>query len=229
MLPARVAETYQKTEFELFYFNGRGLAETSRLLFAYAQRPYDDKRFPLEIIDFATRKFKRDEFDNAKAEGALDLSLGKVPFLKTQGVTISQSKSIERFLAKQLNCMGATDLEGALIDAFCEHIRDIKTEYQPYRKLEGEGEGGVEKFFGDVLPAKLKALEKTLSLSDTWLIGNSVSLADITLFSLVDFFDDKPKIVKTLQSTPKLFASYHNLSNLPQIKKWLTNRPASLF
>ena len=196
MLPARVAETYQKPEFELTYFNGRGLAETSRLLFAYAQRVYVDKRFPLEIIEFATRKFKRDEFDNAKAEGALDLSLGKVAFLKTQGVTISQSKSIERFLAKQFNCMGATDLEGALIAAFCEHIRDVKTEYQPYRKLEG-GEGGPEKFFGDVLPAKLKALEKTLSLNDKWLIGNAVSLADITLFSLVDFFDDQPKIVKT--------------------------------
>ena len=72
-----MAETYQKPEFELFYFDGRGLAETSRLLFAYAQRVYVDKRFPLEIIDFATRKFKRDEFDNAKAEGALDLSLGR--------------------------------------------------------------------------------------------------------------------------------------------------------
>jgi len=227
MLPARVAETYQKPEFELTYFNGRGLAETSRLLFAYTQREYVDKRFPLEIIDLKTRKFKREEFDKAKAEGALDLSLGKVPFLKTQGVTVSQSKSIERFLAKQLNCMGATDLEGALIDAFCEHVRDIKTEYQPYRKLEGEG--GVEKFFGVELPAKLKALEKTLSPNDKWVIGDSVSLADVTLFSLVDFFDDKPKIVKILQSTPKLFESYHHLSNLPQIKEWLNTRPASLF
>ena len=136
---------------------------------------------------------------------------------------------IERAAAKAGSATRAfqSNSEGALIDAFCEHIRDVKTEYQPYRKLEGEG--GVEKFFGVELPAKLKALEKTLSPNDKWVIGDSVSLADVTLFSLVDFFDDKPKIVKILQSTPKLFESYHHLSNLPQIKEWLNTRPASLF
>ena len=89
---------------------------------------------------------------------------------------------------------------------------------------------GLEKFFGGELPTKLKALEKTLSLNDDWLIGNCVSLADVSLFSLMDFFDDKAKVVKTLQqSTPKLYASYYNLLNLPQIKEWVDNRPFTPF
>ena len=225
-----MAQTYQQPEFELTYFDGRGLAETSRLIFEYTRTPYVDKRFPLEIIDFNKRKFKREEFDKAKAEGALDLSLGKVPFLKTEGITLSQSKSIERFLAKKLECLGSSDLEAALIDAFCEHIRDVKTSYQPYRQLEGEAkQKGFEKFFGDDLPTKLQALEKTLAPADKWVIGNSASLADITLFSLVEFFDDKSKIVEILGSNPKLFASYQNFSTLPQITEWVNNRPATLF
>ena len=225
-----MAEKYQQPEFELTYFNGRGLAETSRLVFAYTGTPYVDKRFPLEIVDFSKRQFKRKEFDKAKAGGELDLSLGKVPFLKTGGITLSQSKSIERFLAKRLGCMGTTDLETALIDAFCEHIRDVKTSYQPYRQLEGEAkQEGLDKFFGEELPAKLKALEKTLAPSDRWVIGTSASLADITLFSLVEFFDDKSRVIKILESTPKLFASYSNFSTLKQIKEWVDNRPVTPF
>ena len=225
-----MAQNRQQPEFELTYFNGRGLAETSRLIFAYTRTLYKDERFPLEIVDFSKRQFKRVEFDKAKEAGALDLSLGKVPFLKTGGITLSQSKSIERFLAKRLGCMGTTDLETALIDAFCEHIRDAKTSYQPYRQLEGEAkQEGLDKFFGEELPAKLKALEKTLAPSDRWVIGTSASLADITLFSLVEFFDDKSKVIKILESTPKLFASYSNFSTLTQIKEWVDNRPVTPF
>ena len=36
---------------KLVYFNGRGMAETSRLLFAAGGVEYEDFRYPLEIID----------------------------------------------------------------------------------------------------------------------------------------------------------------------------------
>ena len=79
------------------------------------------------------------------------------------------------------------------------------------------------------LRPKLKSLEKTLVPSDRWVIGTSASLADITLFSLVEFFDDKSKVIKILESTPKLFASYSNFSTLTQIKEWVDNRPVTPF
>ena len=89
-----------------------------------------------------------------------------------------------------LHCQGRTWLSSD---------RDIKIDYRPYGKLKGEDKIiGLEKFFGGELPTKLKALEKTLSLNDDWLIGNCVSLADISLFSLMDFFDDKKLIFSGL-------------------------------
>jgi len=39
---------------KLCYFNGRGLAETSRMILAVAGAEYEDFRYPLEVIDWAT-------------------------------------------------------------------------------------------------------------------------------------------------------------------------------
>ena len=36
---------------KLTYFNGRGLAETSRVLLAISGQPYEDFRYPLNVID----------------------------------------------------------------------------------------------------------------------------------------------------------------------------------
>ena len=85
-------------DLELTYFNGRGLAETTRLLLALAGQPFTDTRFPLKVLDFSTYSFERKEFDEAKAGGKLVKSIGKVPFLRTKGLVIPQSKAIERYV-----------------------------------------------------------------------------------------------------------------------------------
>jgi hypothetical protein len=41
--------------FELQYFDGRGLAEVSRLLFAATQTPFVDTRLPLTFVSGRTR------------------------------------------------------------------------------------------------------------------------------------------------------------------------------
>jgi hypothetical protein len=43
--------------------------------------------------------------------------------------TIGQSKAIERFVARKLGLYGSNEIESALIDIICEHIRDIKQKY----------------------------------------------------------------------------------------------------
>jgi hypothetical protein len=36
-------------QYTLHYFNGRGLAEVSRLLFAATQTPFEDNRLPITL------------------------------------------------------------------------------------------------------------------------------------------------------------------------------------
>ena len=165
---------------KLCYFNGRGLAETSRLILAVAGVDYEDYRYPLEVLDWATFNMVREEFDKDKSEGKLEKSMGKVPFLvvKDEGgneVTICQSKAIERYLAHRYGFMGSSELEAAQIDSLCECVRDFKDLYQPVRKMENKEEA-MQKWFGETLVGKLGEFEKLLgdggyAVGDSWSMG----------------------------------------------------------
>ena len=161
----------------LNYFNGRGLAETSRLILAVVDKKYKDFRYPLEVIDWKTYNMVRKEFDEDKASGKLWKSMGKLPFLEVGGQVISQSKSIERYLARRFKLMGDTNEEGALIDSYCEYIRDFKTAYQTVRKAENKEEA-MAKWFGETLPEKL-------SLIAIFSFGKSLSLYPLSTIPLV--------------------------------------------
>eukprot|EP00438_Fugacium_kawagutii_P029069 Skav206013 [mRNA] locus=scaffold1644:115296:123244:+ [translate_table: standard] len=113
--------------YKLTYFDIRGLAENARIIFAAAKQPYEDVRLSLNFGvpgDFST--IQRPEFDDMKAKGLLDASLGKVPLLEVDGAQIGQSKAIERFLASSLGMMGSSPVEAGQIDQLGETVRDIK-------------------------------------------------------------------------------------------------------
>ncbi|CAH1784062.1 unnamed protein product [Owenia fusiformis] len=98
--------------FKLTYFNVRGRGELIRLLFAYAEKQYEDNRVNFE------------NWPALKPETPY-LSL---PILEHGGVTIGQSVSIARYVAKELGLAGRTTLEQALTDGIIDSITDIFNE-----------------------------------------------------------------------------------------------------
>eukprot|EP00026_Physarum_polycephalum_P014516 Phypoly_transcript_15038.p1 GENE.Phypoly_transcript_15038~~Phypoly_transcript_15038.p1 ORF type:complete len:176 (+),score=36.61 Phypoly_transcript_15038:66-593(+) len=114
--------------YKLTYFNARALAEVSRLMFAIANVKYEDKRYPTEG--------DRPEWKADKGKYYFE----KIPELEYNGHVIPQSKAIERFLAKKLGFAGNNEVEGALIDAYSEQIRDINISYGQVKKREQERE-----------------------------------------------------------------------------------------
>ena len=215
---------------KLVYFNGRGLAETSRLLMALAKQDYEDFRYPLEIIDWSTHNMVKEEFDRDKADGKLTLSLNKVPYLEVDGHVICQSKSIERYLARRFNMMGSNDIEAAHIDSICEVVRDIKDAYQKVRRLDVEERTqGMNVWFNETLPSRFSDLEVILN-NDNHSVGNLISLADVVLYSLcVQFFDDKESAYAATSNTPKLRGIVNHISENPLIEQWLERRPTTNF
>jgi prostaglandin-H2 D-isomerase / glutathione transferase len=214
---------------KLCYFNGRGLAETSRFIFAITEQPYTDFRYPLDIIDWSTYTFRRDEFDQDKADGKLACSLNKLPYLEVDGEVIPQSKSIERYLARKFGMMGSNEVEAAQIDAICEYVRDFKTEYQRTRLLKDDArDTGMTKWFEETLPEKLTNLDKIVG--ETFSVGNQTSLADVTLYTFIaQFFDEGRRARAACDKAPNIESVVLRISELPTVQKWIANRPTTDF
>ena len=215
---------------KLCYFNGRGLAETSRLLFAIQGEEYEDFRYPLEVIDFSKHEMNKEEFDTDKADGKLVHSLNKLPYLEVDGVIIPQSKTIERFLARRFNMMGDTDVQGAQIDSICECVRDFKDLYQKVRALpEDEKEKGMVEWFTVTLVEKLTLLENLLG-ENGFAVGNTLSLADVVLYSFItQFFDNKEASYNATLATPRLKAIVDSVGANEKVVDWLEKRPKTVF
>ena len=217
------------SKLKLCYFNARGLAETSRLILAIANKDYEDYRYPLEVIDWKTYSFKKDEFEEDKKNGLLKKSLNKVPYLVVDDEIICQSKSIERFLANRFGLMGSNEIESAKIDSICECIRDFKTAYQTVRKLpEDKKAEGMNKWFNETLPTKMEDLEHLVNLD--YSVGKKISLSDIVLYSFVnDFFDNKVGALNSIKNCPNILSVVKQISSLKSIQKWLSKRPETSF
>lgn len=214
---------------KLVYFNARGLAETSRMLLAVAGQDYEDFRFPFKIVDMSIFKFERPEFDAAKAKGELAGSLHKLPALHVDGVTIGQSKAIERYLARRFGMMGSNELEAAQIDAICEYVKDFKSDYQSVRKCQEEEKPEKSKiWFEKTLPEKLGALDAIVGKK--YAVGNSLSLADITLYNfLVHFFDNTEGAKGALDTTENIKTVVENTAQHEALQEWIRTRPVTDF
>ncbi len=215
--------------YTLKYFLGRGFAETTRVLFAIAKVDFVDERIP---IDFNT--FAHPEFDVRKASGEFDINMGRIPVLDYKGpdgeFSIGHSRSIERFVAKKLGFFGSNDTEAALIDMITEHVRDIKQKYNDSKvgKKDADLEAAKTKFISEDLPVWFGKLEKCLSGTNGFAVGSNISLADVTIYSLVnDFFDDLAGAAAATAAAPRVAASAESVA--VAAASWFQSRPVTKY
>jgi hypothetical protein len=224
---------------KLTYFNGRGLAETSRVLFAIAGQEYEDFRYPIQVLDWSIFKMVREEFDADKRQGKFWDSLDKLPRLEVDGQVVFQSKSIERYLANRFDLLGSTPLETAFIDSIGETIRDFKDGYQKVRNSPAETkEAAMQTYFSETLPSLLLELSNVIRTRRTYdtidhysfVIGNKLSLADVQIFLfLTDFFDNKDLVLSAYEDLAVIKTIVANVGNLGSVKNWLSIRPQTPF
>merc|ERR1711872_1069693 len=176
------------------YFNGRGRAETSRLVLAYAGVSYEDERITGEQL----------------AALKPTLAYGQLPKLEYKGESLYQSVSIARFLAREFGIAGKTNLEKAQGD---ERVKEEK----------------MKKVVGETIPTSFANLEKNLERrGGEFFVGDNFSWAELHLLQLVDLIVSM-KSQKVLESTPKLANLIQRTKNVPNIKKYLEERPETEF
>ncbi|XP_064795241.1 hematopoietic prostaglandin D synthase-like isoform X4 [Oncorhynchus masou masou] len=97
------------TSYKLTYFNMRGRAELPRYIFAYAGIAFEDRR--VEWRDWPSIK--------------KTFPLGKLPVLEVNGLPLTQSLAIARFLAKEAGLVGNSRLAEAQADALVDTLNDF--------------------------------------------------------------------------------------------------------
>lgn len=202
--------------YKLHYFNGRGRAEVSRLIFATVGQKFEDIRY------------EQSEWPALKAR----MPLGQMPLLEIDGVQLPQSLSIARFLAKQFQLAGRDNLEQAKVDAVADTVSEPMALLIPLRgeKDEAKKKENLRKFFAEDLPKHLRNLEtlaKSFSNGGPFFVGNHLTWADL------HFYDVGESLLQVdgtaLNNFPWLKRNRQEVERHPKIAAYLQSRPRTLF
>uniref|UniRef100_A0A915AJW2 glutathione transferase n=1 Tax=Parascaris univalens TaxID=6257 RepID=A0A915AJW2_PARUN len=200
-------------QYKLTYFNIRGLAEGARLMFHHAG------------VDFEDNRLEREDWPLLKP----NTPFGQLPLLEVDGEVLAQSTAIFRYLGRKFGLAGKTPMEEAQVDSIFDAYKDFIAEVRPYFLVAGEDyPGDKEKLLKElVIPAREKhfpGLEKFLNKSGSgYLVGDSVTWADIVISDSLATWETL--VPDLLGNYPVLKKFVEHVRDLPNIKKWIAERP----
>merc|ERR1712110_161800 len=202
------------SDIKLTYFNGRGRAETSRLILAHAGVRYTDQRLTSE--QFLAVKDK--------------LPFGQLPVAKINGQVVYQSMAIARCLADMFGLAGQTNLEKAQADEIVDAVNDLfNARVAAVRETDEVKKTEMTKMLmSETIPNTLARLEARLEQrGGQFFVGNNLTWADLHLFAGIDILraDD----LDLLDQYPKMKNMIERIETEPNIAKWLQSRPKTLF
>ena len=206
------------------YFAGKGLAETSRLMFFATNTPFSDVRYPMDV-----KTFSRPEFDAAKASGAFPMDQVPVLVVKKAGkeYRLCQSKAVARYVAGATGLAGSSAEEAADIDSVCETVVDLSN-----ASSQAKDEDAKKKFLEETLPKALAYFEKLLGAGFS--VGGKLSQADIVLYNFATHYfspsafnnGGNPAAAALVSASPKVASIVATVKALPGIASWEAGRAA---
>jgi len=223
---------------ELKYFDARGAAEVSRLLLVLADVEYKDTRYTITPGTMESPTFLA-----AKNSNELDMNLSRAPVLVVDdGITIGQSHTIERFIARTYGLMGDTELEASLVDCITEHCRDVKDaqmkkgfSFFTRDKTNEEKAAARIGWFSEDMPTMLGKIEKVVQQTSGemgYAVGKKTTYADAVIFALIGdctLSGDIEDSLKAGEKCDQLKAIVERISNDERVSKWLKDRPVTNF
>lgn len=211
---------------KVFYFDMYGRAEVLRMTLAASGIAFDDVRF--DCSAFTAPHWTGNASGAQWAAMKSSVPFGQLPLLELNNgaIRIAQSRACERFVAAANGLLGASAWEAAQIESVCEFLRDI---YERWVLLfavpRGEQAAARAKFvaasdfsplFGDN--------------ANAFLVGDALSLADITLLNLVLEFDFSARDALLAHPISALLVAHRDkISALPNIASYLNKRPDRRF
>ncbi|XP_017881706.1 glutathione S-transferase-like [Ceratina calcarata] len=199
--------------YKLVYFNVMGLGEPIRFLLSYGGAEFKDVRV----------EHSSDEWIKMKPT----LPFGQLPVLEIDGKVYSQTLPICRYLAKQFNLLGKTDLDTLQIDEIAMALHDFRRltvsnyfrEQDPILKAKKKID-----VMENVIPFYLNKFEERVKNNDGYLHGGQLSYADLFFAAISDSLTTAYEAEIT-KDHPHLKCLKEKILAIPNIKAWLEKRP----
>merc|ERR550532_276457 len=200
---------------KLTYFNLKGRAELARLILAQAEVEYEDCRI------------SREEWESVKPT----TPLGKLPLLEVEGEVLAQSVAIARYLARQHGLAGNTEIAAAQADMVIDSLADLMGPVAAMmRESDEQKKADMKKSFSsETLPGWLTMLERLLTRrGGKHFAGGELTWADLAVFNVIENMNGRLADFN-IQDYPSLEGLTGMVRDLPNINKWLRERPVTPF
>jgi len=161
----------------LGYWSIRGLAQPIRLLLAYTETDYEDKRYTLGPAP----EYDRGEWLTDKV--TLGLDFPNLPYYIDGDVKLTQSLAIIRYLARKNKLDGQTEAERLRIELAEQQLVDLNTAF--VRLSYDPNFETLKVDYLKNLPDGLKLLSEFLG-DRPYLAGANLSYADFLAYELLD-------------------------------------------
>lgn len=193
---------------KLYYFNGRGLAESIRWLLATAGVEFEE-------VFLETRE----QFLKLIEDGVLLFK--QVPLLEIDGMKIVQRRAILNYLATKYSLYGNDVKERTLIDMYMEGAYDLMDPCIMYTFLSPAAkEKQKELIVQEATTRYFPVYERILKdHGQNFLVGNQLSCADLQVLEIILMVEEKEANV--LSNFPTLQAFKSRISSIPPIAKFL--------
>jgi len=205
----------------IHYFPIQGPAEPARLALVLGGIPFEDVRH------------KRPAMIEMRDSG--ELPYGQLPIMYVDGKKLSQSVAIGQWCAKQAGLVPKDDFEAATVDSIVQFIlQDVRERViRPSMsdELDAAKKAAMRKECHEkLLPAKFAMLEKQVG-DKGFLVGDKVTMADLHFYVLANWIGMGVLDGITgdcLRPFPKLTALVKSLNEVPEIKKWNSEKNPKL-
>ena len=203
--------------YKLYYFPGKGRAELIRWIFSQAGVAYEDKRVAGE--EWATFKPKT--------------PYGSMPVLDIDGKLLAGSGPIARYVAEEFGLGGSNAIENCELASLYDVLEDLfmKMVQFHFEKDETRKESLKKDLDETHFPKYLGILNKRITdngSSGGWIYGQKVTYVDLRIALLCDMVVTF-KGANALDAYPAVLKLKTTVETLPNIAKWLKERPKTEF
>ena len=157
--------------------------------------------------------------------------LGQLPLLEVEGETLAQSVAIARYLARQHGLAGNTEIAAAQADMVIDSLADIMGPVAAMmRETDEQRKADMKtRFSSETLPGWLTMLERLLTRrGGKYFAGGELTWADLAVFNVIDNMNGRLADFN-IEDYPNLENLTVMVRDLPNIKKWLQERPVTPF